>query len=55
MVLNPLAAEEKGPPAQLLNLPLVFQDNFETGNPADRWEASEPKAWKLTELDGKKV
>ena len=47
------SAEE--PPERLLNLPLVFQDYFETGDPSTRWEASDPKAWKLVELDGSKV
>jgi hypothetical protein len=48
-----LQADE--PPATLLNLPLVFRDDFESGDPATRWEASEPKAWKLVEQNGNKV
>jgi hypothetical protein len=54
MATIPLSAKEP-PPSRLFNLPLVFQDDFETGDPAARWEASEPKAWKLIELDGNKV
>ena len=46
-------AEE--PPATLLGLPLVLRDNFESGDPATRWEASDPKAWKLVEQNGNKV
>ena len=35
------------------DLPLVFQDDFEKG--ADRWEPTDPKAWKINEVDGNKV
>ena len=35
------------------DLPLVFSDNFEKG--ADRWEPTDPKAWKVTQIDGKRV
>ncbi len=52
-VATRLPAEE--PPARLLDLPLVFRDDFETGDPATRWEPSDPKAWKLTEQNGNKV
>jgi hypothetical protein len=54
IVIKPLTADER-PPTRLLNLPLVFHDDFETGDPSTRWEASEPKAWKLTQLEGNKV
>src|SRR5437868_12525042 len=30
-------------------LPLVFEDNFAKG--ADRWEPTDPKAWKLVKTD----
>lgn len=46
-------AEE--PPATLLELPLVFHDDFDEGDPATRWEPSDPKAWKLIEQNGNKV
>lgn len=35
-------------------LPLVFCDDFESGN-FDRWEQSDPKAWRLTKVDGNSV
>lgn len=53
MVGGTLAASD--PPPKLLNLPLVLHDNFESGDPATRWEASDPKAWKLVEQNGNKV
>ncbi len=34
-------------------MPLVFSDDFEQG--ADRWEPTDPKAWKVVELDGNNV
>lgn len=43
------------PAPDLLGFPLVLHDDFETGDPATRWEASNPKAWKLVEQDGNKV
>ena len=53
MVTGDSRADE--PPATLLGLPLVLRDNFESGDPATRWEASDPKAWKLVEQNGNKV
>ena len=35
-------------------LPLVFCDDFESGN-ADRWLPSEPKAWRVSKVDGNSV
>jgi len=34
-------------------LPLVFQEDFEKG--ADKWEPTDPKAWKVVKEDGNKV
>jgi hypothetical protein len=34
---------------QLDGLPLIFADDFEQG--ADRWAPTDPKAWKITEMD----
>ncbi len=48
-------AHAEEPAKELLGLPLVFQDDFEMGDPATRWEPSDPKAWKLTEQNGNKV
>ena len=50
-----VAVRAEEPAAKLNNLPLVFRDDFETGDPATRWEASDPKAWKLVEQNGNKV
>ncbi len=47
LVPLPAAAAEKS------DLPLVFEDDFETG--ADRWQPTDPEAWKITETDGGKV
>jgi len=55
LVLPSLGASAAEPAAQLLGLPLVFQDDFEKGDPAERWEPSDPKAWKLVEQNGNKV
>jgi len=42
-------------PAKDLNgLPLVFFDDFQSGD-TDRWEQSDPKAWKLIEQGSNKV
>jgi hypothetical protein len=43
------------PPARLLNLPLVYSDDFESGDVLARWQPSEPKAWKLIEQNGNHV
>ncbi|MFO1045309.1 MAG: hypothetical protein U0941_26320 [Planctomycetaceae bacterium] len=50
-----VAVRAEEPAAKLNNLPMVFRDDFETGDPATRWEASDPKAWKLVEQNGNKV
>ena len=43
------------PPARDLNgMPLVFFDDFETGG-ADRWEQSDPAAWKIVEQGPNRV
>lgn len=44
MTVEALAEE---PPATLMNLPLLFRDDFESGDPSTRWEPSDPAAWKL--------
>ena len=33
-----------------VDLPLLFEDDFEKG--ADRWQPTDPKAWKVAEKDG---
>jgi len=38
----------------MMGLPLVFQDDFESGK-ADRWEPTDPKAWKVAAVDGNHV
>ena len=43
------------PPARLLNLPLVYRDDFESGDVLARWQPSDPKAWKLIEQNGNHV
>jgi len=48
------AVGEDAPPETLKGMKLVFQDDFESGN-ASRWEASDPRAWKVTEIDGNHV
>ena len=43
------------PPERELNgLPLVFFDNFESGE-ADKWEQSDPQAWKIIDQGSNKV
>jgi hypothetical protein len=46
VVLPLLAAEDKPPP-------LLFEDDF--GKGADRWEASDAKAWKIVDVKGGKA
>lgn len=56
-VAAPLGAAEpaKKPPAsELKGLPLVFFEDFESGK-ADRWEQSDPNAWKIIEQEGNHV
>lgn len=36
-------------PAVAADLPLVFEDNFETGEFAKRWTATDTKAWKIVD------
>lgn len=50
-----LAVQAADPPATLRGLPLIFRDDFESGDPASRWEPSDPKAWKLVAQNGNKV
>ena len=40
-------------PQTMMGLPLVFQDDFESGK-TDRWAPTDPKAWKIEEIDGNK-
>ena len=54
-VIGSMVSIADEPPATLLGLPLVLQDNFESGDPATRWEASNPEAWKRVEQNGNKV
>src|SRR5262245_59521587 len=49
-----VAADGKAPARELLGLPLVFFENFEAEN-ADRWEQSDPQAWKLIQQNGNRV
>ena len=39
--------------AEKCDLPLVFEDDFENG--ADRWEPTDPAAWRITQTDRGKV
>jgi hypothetical protein len=49
------AVAHGGPPARELNgLPLVFFDDFESGM-ADKWEQSDPKAWRIAAQGSNKV
>ena len=41
-------------PETMIGLPLLFEDDFESGN-ADRWQPTDPKAWKVEEVDGNHV
>ena len=41
------ARDGKSPPQELVGMPLVFFDNFESEK-ADRWEQSAPQAWKCS-------
>jgi hypothetical protein len=54
--LTLIAAVASGkPPARESNgLPLVFFDDFESGQ-AEKWEQSDPKAWKIIEQGSNKV
>jgi hypothetical protein len=39
--------------AEKVDLPLVFEDDFEKG--ADRWQPTDPEAWRIVETDRGKV
>jgi len=39
--------------AEKCDLPLVFEDDFQSG--ADRWQPTDPEAWRIVERDGRKV
>ena len=39
--------------AEKCDLPCVFEDDFEKG--ADRWQPTDPAAWRIAETDGGKV
>ena len=41
-------------PKTLNGLPLVFSDDFESGN-ADNWEPTDPKAWRIAKQDDNHV
>ena len=49
-----VAREGKPPARELKGLPLVFFDNFDA-DPGERWEQSDPKAWKSAEQNGNRV
>ena len=36
-------------------MPVVYQEDFEKGDPLAKWEPMDPKAWKIAEEDGNKV
>jgi len=44
------AADTTEPAPECQGMPLVFSDDFENG--ADRWEPTDPKAWKVVEANG---
>jgi hypothetical protein len=44
---------KNSPPRELAGMPLIVFENFEMG--ADRWEQSDPRAWKITEQKGNHV
>lgn len=48
------SASAAGAPRTMMGLPLVFEDDFESGN-ADRWEPTDPNAWKVARVDGNHV
>ena len=53
-VVSQANAQDKKPPASELNgLPVLFFEDFESGK-ADRFEPSDPNAWKIGEKDGNK-
>lgn len=48
------AADDDPAIASLLKLPLVFEEDFESGK-ASRWEPTDPSAWKIEPIDGNHV
>ncbi len=48
------ARDGESPPQELVGMPLVFFDNFES-EMADRWEQSAPQAWKIAEQNGNHI
>jgi hypothetical protein len=52
--LPPDANAADPPPQELLGLPLLYADDFESGK-MDRWEPSDPTGWKVTVDKGNKV
>jgi hypothetical protein len=51
---EPAGSDGKAPARELLGLPLIFFENFD-GEPADRWEQSDPKAWKIISQGSNRV
>jgi hypothetical protein len=49
--VNGVGRDGKPPASEMQGLPLVFFENFDADN-AERWEQSDPKAWKVVEQDG---
>lgn len=47
IAMGPVSATEKS------DLPLVFEDDFQKG--ADRWQPTDPAAWRIAEVGGRKV
>ncbi|MEX0703831.1 MAG: hypothetical protein WD069_17160 [Planctomycetales bacterium] len=43
-----VAGGKAAPPATLNGLPLLFSDDFESGD-ADRWETTDPKGWRIAQ------
>ena len=48
------AASAAEPPATLLGMPLILREDFSSGE-LKMLQPSDPKAWKIEDLDGKKV
>lgn len=46
-------AAGKEVPKEMMGLPLVFTDDFESGK-TDRWKPTDAKAWKIEEVEGNK-
>lgn len=54
LVWAAVASAGEPAPAELNGLPLVFADDFESGR-ADRWEPTDPTAWRVVTEDGNRV